>query len=224
MTDLFVDNTVVELCELGTVPAVGCTDKVARDSLQTVDVGASALGTNREVLDGILMSAIHTTVSIVVDRAVADIVLIHQIDYLRDSLGIVSCVTIDLHVEDMASTGQSVIRSLDTSFMCGAAMIVDRNMVGVGIIVLIGYTGNDTKRLAVGSRKLTRKALGRSGQNREVVAITLGELINTAAHVTHNSESQGLRLLTLAMMLTCQGNKTLGKTYETDAESTLIDD
>ena len=59
-------NTVVELSQLATVPAVGGTYQVAGDALQLVDVVAAALWTNLQVGIGILVAAVETAVAVVV--------------------------------------------------------------------------------------------------------------------------------------------------------------
>ena len=59
-------HTVVELCQLATVPAVGGTYQVAGDALKLVDVVAAALRTNLQVGIGILVAAVQAAVAVVV--------------------------------------------------------------------------------------------------------------------------------------------------------------
>ena len=49
-------NTVVELCQLATVPAVGGTYQVAGDALKLVDVVAAALWTNLQLSASVFFS------------------------------------------------------------------------------------------------------------------------------------------------------------------------
>ena len=126
---LFVDDAVVEFGELGVVPAVGRADEVAGDALQTVDGFAAAFGADFEILAGVFVAALHAAVAVMVDRAVADVVFVHQVDDVRDGLGIVGGVAVDLDVEDVAAAGQLVIGRLDFSLMLGRALVVDRHMI-----------------------------------------------------------------------------------------------
>lgn len=75
-----VGNAIVELCQLAAVPAVGRTYQVTCDSLQLVDVAAAALRANLKVGICILISAVETTVTVVVYRAIAHVVLIHHVN------------------------------------------------------------------------------------------------------------------------------------------------
>ena len=67
-------HPVVELCQLAGVPAVGSANEVACDALQTVDVMAAAHRTGVEVRVGVLVSAVHAAVAVVVHAAVAQVV------------------------------------------------------------------------------------------------------------------------------------------------------
>ena len=97
-------DTILEFGKFAAVPTIGSTYEITSDTLQTVDVVTSALGANLLVLDGILMAAVHATVAIVVDRSIAHVEFVHQIDYLADSLRIVGSIAIDLDIEDVAAT------------------------------------------------------------------------------------------------------------------------
>lgn len=68
---------------------------------------------------GILITAVHTTITVVVYGAIAHIQLIHHIHHTHDDLGIMSGIAIDLDIEDMAATRQLMIRRLNLSLMAG---------------------------------------------------------------------------------------------------------
>ena len=54
--------------------------------------------------------------------------------------------------------------------------------------------------------------------------VTLTEVIDAVAHVGHNLDAQLLGLVALAMMMANEGDQTLGKTDEADAQGALVDD
>ena len=54
--------------------------------------------------------------------------------------------------------------------------------------------------------------------------IALREIIDAVTHVTHNLQTQFLRLFALAMMLSCQCYKTFCQADETNTKGTLVDD
>ena len=65
--ELFVNYAVFELCKLSAVPTAGCTYKVTGDTLELVNVSSAAVRTLHEAFLCILESAVHTTVTVVVD-------------------------------------------------------------------------------------------------------------------------------------------------------------
>lgn len=114
-----MDYAVVEFCEFGAVPSVGRANEIAGDALEFVDVCTAAFRAYVEMVVGILIAAIHASVAVVVDRAVADVVAVHQLDNVGNGLRIVGGVTVDLYIEDVASASQFVIRCFNFSFMLG---------------------------------------------------------------------------------------------------------
>ena len=63
---LFVHHAVAELSELSAVPSAGRSHEVSCDSLQLVNLLASAVRTFLHVLLGVLISAVHAAVAVVV--------------------------------------------------------------------------------------------------------------------------------------------------------------
>ena len=96
-------------------------------------------------------------------------------------------------------------------------------MVGVGIIDLVCYAGQYSESLAVFGSKLARQSLGGSRQNGIVMLIFLAEIIDAAAHVSHDFKTEFLRILILAVMFAGESHKTFRQTDKADTESTLID-
>ena len=78
---LFVYHSVAELSEFASVPTACGTYEVASDALELVDVFTTAVRTFAQSLLGILKSAVHTAVAVVVYGTVADVVLVHQVHY-----------------------------------------------------------------------------------------------------------------------------------------------
>ncbi len=145
-------------------------------------------------------------VAVVVHRTVPDIVLVHHADDLHDGLLVVGRVAVDLDIEDVAASGQRMIGRLDLGLMARRTVIVDRHMVGVGVVILVGHARNHAERLAVFLGEFARETLGRSGEDGIVVLVFLAELVDAAAHVAHDLQTERLRLLALAMVLARQGD------------------
>ena len=61
-----MDYTVVQLGQLGAVPTVGCSYKVACNALKAVDTCATALWALVQTGCGIFITTIHATVAVVV--------------------------------------------------------------------------------------------------------------------------------------------------------------
>ena len=119
ITESLVDDAVLELGEFAAVPAVGGADEVTRDALQTVDIMAVAVGALVEIFGSVLVAAVHAAVAVVVDRAVAHVVLVHEIHDIGNRLGVVGGITVNLDIEDVSATSQFVIRSLDLGLVLG---------------------------------------------------------------------------------------------------------
>ena len=174
---------IFEFGELGIVPAVGGADEIAGDTLDVVDMMAVTHGTLCQAGLSILISAVHAAVTVMVDRAVTDVVFVHQIYDVADSLGVMGGVAIYLYIEDVAAAGELVIGGLDLGLMTGRTLVVDRHMVGVGVVDLVGHTGYHSKRPAVAGGELARESFGGSGEHREVVLIALREVVDARTHV-----------------------------------------
>ena len=185
---------------------------------------ATAIGTLVHHLLGILISTIHATVASVVYRTITDIELVHHVHDVHNGLGVVSGIAVNLNIEDMATTSECMIWSLDLSLVQGRALVVDGHMVGVGVVVLVGYTRNYAKLLLVELGEATRKSLGRSCQHAIVVLEAVAELNNTVAHIGNNLQTEFLTLLALAMVLASECDKTLCQANEANTQCTLIDD
>ena len=159
-----------------------------------------------------------------VDRTVADIVLVHQVHNLHHGLGVVRSVAVDLHVEDVAAAGDFVIGSLNLRLLQSGAVVVDGHVVGVGVVVLVGDAGQDAELLLVVLGEAAGQTLGRRSQHAVVVLIALAELVDAVSHVAYDLQAQLLALLALAVVLAGEGNQTLGQTDEADAQRALVDD
>ena len=219
-----MDDAVLELGEFAAVPAVGGADKVAGDALQAVDVVAVAVGAFLESVGGILVAAIHAAVAVVVHRAVAHVVLVHQVHDIGDGFGIVGGIAINLHIEDVAAQGKGMVGRLDLGLMLGRALVIDRHVVAVGVVDLVGHAGDFAEVFTVAAGKLSAKALGWRGEHTVVVLIALAEVVDALTHVTDDFQAQLLRLVALAVVMADKGYQTLGKANIADAQRALVDD
>ena len=73
-----------------------------------------------------------------VDRSVANVVLVHHIDYTHDYFRIMRSVTINFYIEDMPTTSQVVICSFVFSLVSGATLVIYRYVIGVSVILTVG--------------------------------------------------------------------------------------
>ena len=159
-----------------------------------------------------------------VDRAVADIILVHHVDNPHYHLRVMSGVTVNLNIEYMSSPCQVMIWCLNLSLMPCRTLVVYRHVVGVGIIVAVCHSLYNAKVLAVAFCKPATQSLGRSCQHAIVVMVLLCKAVAPVAHICYNPQSQLLRLLALPMVNAYKCLQTLGKSDEAYAESTLVDD
>ena len=149
-----MNHAVIKLRELGIVPSVGCAHEIPGDSLQTVNVGATTFRADRKFSRCVLISAVHTPVAIMVNRAVTDIVAVHEVNNVSNSLRIMGSVAVNLNLENMAATGQLMIGSLDFRFVAGRAVVVDGHMVGVSVVDFVSDAGENTEGRTVTRSKL----------------------------------------------------------------------
>ncbi len=74
---LFVDNSVIQFCQFSLIPTLGCSNKVTCNTLQLINILAATFRAYFQLRLSILIAAIHTAITIVIHRAITDIVLIH---------------------------------------------------------------------------------------------------------------------------------------------------
>ena len=144
--------TVVKLGELCLIPTIGCADKVACDALQLVYAVATTLGAGLHRGVGILVAAVETAVSVVVHRAVTDVVGVHHVYYAHDRFGVVYRVAVHLNVEDVSATCEVVVGCLDFGFVACAAFVVYRYVVRVCVVVAVCNAGEYSVTFAVATR------------------------------------------------------------------------
>lgn len=142
-------HAVMKLCKLSAVPSLGSTYKVACDALESVDISAATLRTFSQAFSSILISAMHTAVAVVVHRSVADVVLIHEVHDVHDSLRVVGSIAIDLYIEDVSASSQVVVRSLNLCLVAWRAMVVYWYVVRVCIVILVCHSWDEAELLLV---------------------------------------------------------------------------
>ena len=118
-------------------------------------MGAAAFRAFFQMGFRIFVAAIETTVAIVVDGAVTDVITVHHIDNLHDYFRVMGRVSIHFDIEDMASACHLVIGSFHFRLVAGATFVIDGYMVGVRIIVAVCDAGQRTEFLVVTTGKLT---------------------------------------------------------------------
>jgi hypothetical protein len=175
--------SVVELGKFATVPTVGCSYKVACDALQLVDVVTVALRALMQIFGGVLISAVQATVTVMVHRAVANVVLVHQVNDVHDGLWVVGGITVNLNIKDVSTASNLVVRCLNLGLVLGTALVVYGHVITVGVVNLVGDTGKLTKVLTVATCELATEALGWSCEDTVVVLVLLAVLVDALAHV-----------------------------------------
>ncbi len=218
-----MNDAVVEFGEFCLVPAVGCSDEIACYTLQAVDGMAAAVGACLEFGRCVFITAVHASVAGVVDRAVADVILVHEVYNRGNGVGIVGCVAVDFHIENVSAAGQGMVGCFYFGFVAWRAVVVDGYMVGVGVVDFVGYTGNVAECLAVFGRELAGETFGRCGKNGEVVLVALAEIVHAATHVANNPQTEGLCFFAFAVMFADEGDEAFGKADEADTECALVD-
>ena len=103
------------------------------------------------------MSAVHAAIAIVVYRAVADVILVHQVYDVHDGLRVVGRISINFDVEDVSSSCEVVVRSLYLGLVLRRALVVYGHVIRVGVVYLIGNAGNLAKGLAVDTVNLPER-------------------------------------------------------------------
>ena len=161
---------------------------------------AAALRAFFQIWGGAFVAAFQTSVTVMVYRTVADVVLVHHVHYTHNDFRIVGGVTVYLHIEDMATAGQLMIRSLHFRFVAGTAFVVHGHVVGVGVVVTVRNARQRAELLAVYAGELTRQPFGRSGKHAVIMLVLVGELVGTVAHIGHDFQSQLLGFFGLSVM------------------------
>ena len=124
-----MDHAVFKFCQLGTVPSVCRAYEVASDALELVYLAASTVRTYGKPLIGVLESAVHAPVPVVVYGTVAYVIFVHKVHDRHNCLRIVSCISVYLHVEDVAASGKRMVWRLDFRLVLRGAFVIYRNML-----------------------------------------------------------------------------------------------
>ena len=192
-------------------------------ALQFVYSVTAAFGACVEVVGGVFVTAVHTAVTVVVDATIAHIVFVHKVYDVGYGFGVVGGVAVNLDIEYVSAACQFVVRCLDLGLVARRAVVVYRNVVGVCVIDLISNSGDDAEGFAVFGGELAGQAFGRGGEYREVVLILFAVLIGAASHMRYDTQTQFLRFLIFAVMVSGECDKTFGQTDESDAEGSVVD-
>ena len=83
------------------------------------------------------------------------------------------CITVDLHVEYVSAAGQGMVRTLDLGLVLRSTFVVDRHVVGVGVVILVCYTRDYAELLLVSSCETSCKTFSRSREHTVIVSVGL---------------------------------------------------
>lgn len=206
-------HTVIKLGKFAGVPTVGSADEITRDTLYSLKFH-SAFRAYRLILVGILITAFRAMVTVVVDRAVSDVILIHHIDDLHDSLLIMSGITVNLHIEDVSAASEVMIGSLNFGLVARRAMVIHRHMVGVGVIILVGNARYHAEHFPVNFREFSGKTLCRSCKDGIIMSVLVAIAVNLVAEEGDYLQTELLCLVRFTVMLADEGDKTLCQSDE----------
>mgnify|MGYP006916025813 CR=1 FL=1 len=217
-----MDDAVVKFSKFAGVPAVSRTYEIPGDPLEGVDVVTVAVRALVEVFLRILEAAVHTAVAVVVHRAVAHVVLVHKVDDLHNRLRVVGRIAVDFHIEDVAGVFVLVVRAFDLRLVLGGALVVDGDVAGVGVVILVRDSGKDSEDFLVPLGEASGQAFGGSCKEGEVVLIGLSEAVDLLSHMGYDAKSELLGLFAFAVMLADEGDKAFGEADEADGEGSLV--
>lgn len=82
-----------------------------------------------QVALSVFVSAVHATVAVVINRAIADVVFVHEVNDVGNSLWIVSGIAVDFYVEDVSTACELVVWSFNFCFVARRALVVDGHVV-----------------------------------------------------------------------------------------------
>ncbi len=133
-------------------------------------------------------------------------------------------VPVNLHVEDVTGVLVLVVRAFNLGLVLRRAVVVHRDVAGVGIVILVRNARNDAEGLLVAFGKAARKTLCRRSQEGEVVLEGLGETVDLLCHVRDDPQAQFLSFLALPVVFSDQGDEALGQTDEANGQGPLVHD
>ena len=121
-------NSVVLFCALCVIEVIKCSYKVSRNSADTLELNVSFLSAARGagVADDTGVAAYGVVVNGMVDRAVADSVVVHKAYDLLECVKVFGRVTVDLNVGDMTTVCEVMVRAFDS------------DLIGRGDLVMYG--------------------------------------------------------------------------------------
>lgn len=134
--------TVVLFRSLGRVPAAKVACQVTGDTAHAQDILTVAYRTT--AVDDSLVATIVTSIYRVVDRTVANLLVVHHLYNLRNGLYVFLCFAIQLYVGDVSATCQCMERSLTFDFLDNSNRFFYVHMEGVDIIITVVYPFNDS--------------------------------------------------------------------------------
>ncbi|MPN35146.1 hypothetical protein SDC9_182641 [bioreactor metagenome] len=96
-----------------------------------------------------------------VDRAVADALILHEVDDLLEGFEVLRRVSVQLDIGDMARVGQRVVGRFDADLIVRADREIHRDVEAVGVVVAVGHALDLAEAFGVHAHKAARKALCR---------------------------------------------------------------
>ena len=132
-------------------------------------------------------------------------------------------ISVDLDIEDVSTTCECVVRSLDLCLVLRSTLEVYRHMVGVCIVILVCDARDDAELLLVATCEAACKALSRSSEHAVVVLVSLAELVDLASHEGNDAESEFLCLCRFSVVLADEGDECLCESDESDTECSVVD-
>ena len=122
----------------------------------------------------------------------------------------------------MSTRCQFVVRSFDAQFLVHCALIPNRYMITIGIVVLVGYVLHNTKILTVFRYKFTRQTFCRSCKARVVQVVFLRVPLGNAVDFTNDFQTKFLGFFRFTVVVSGQHDEGFCQTDESDTKRAVF--
>ena len=156
----------------------------------------------------------------VVDRAVADPLVVHHFHNLGDGTYILLCFTVQLYICDMSTARNGVERSFTLDFLNDADRFFHIYVERVDIIVAVCHSGDFSIFPTIHFSEASRKSFGRSSQNGVVQVIFLFIFVYHFIHFHHSFIQRVPCFLVVSVPLAVESHHRIVSADKSDPQRT----